>query len=180
MLHPAEDATVTSTSPDQAFCSQECLDVYQASALEPGDLAARSYLYFDLSDVSVQPPIETVLAAFLDLTHCEACSLPGSAVVRAYEVTEPWDCIGAVNPPISWSWQPSHAPTPAGEAVCKAGGLLEIQIHALVQKWVDDPAGNFGLVLTVNEASTADQAFSFLSADGSTGDDRPTLLVRYQ
>jgi hypothetical protein len=180
VLNPAEDATVYNSDPNGAFCNTECLEVYQINAVGVGDLVARSYLVFNLLDPSIDPPVGTVSLASIKLSHCQVCSLNGNAVIRVYEVTEPWDCLGATAPPISWSWQPSHALTPVMEGTCEDGDSVEIYLKDLVQKWVDNPASNFGLVLTVNESSTVNQEFSFLSVESSTADTRPKLIIRYE
>lgn len=178
VLGPTEDATVLNTAPDQTFCEAECLDVHKIDVVGGGDFIARSYLVFDTADGSIDPPIQTVATATLVLGHCLSCALPGAAV-QAHRVTESWDCVGAIAPPISWSFQPSFDAAPAASAPCAGDEDIRLDVTSLVQEWVDRPTSNFGLVLTVDEAATFNQEFSFGSVESPEPDLRPELVVNY-
>jgi hypothetical protein len=177
LLEPTEDAVVRLEDPAATLCAEECLDVRRVGVVTPNDFQARVYLVFDLTAAAIDPPITSIASAKLRLNNCSACSPPG-ALVRVHEVTESWGCLGAIAPPISWSFQPSFASTPIDQAPCQ-DGVIEFDITPAAQAWAANPAQNFGVVLTVDEAATPNQSASFWSSEAPDQALRPSLDVRY-
>jgi PKD repeat protein/murein DD-endopeptidase MepM/ murein hydrolase activator NlpD len=136
-------------------------------------------------DVSDIPPAVTVEAASMTLNVTNISS--GS--YSCFELLSPWDeasvTWGDAAAGTPWSGPGASGVDRGTDAVClvsaSATGPLIVDFTtdglAMVQRWVDDPAGNHGLVIT--DPDNGDGA-DFHSRDSGTAMARPQLEVTYR
>ncbi len=139
-------------------------------------------LRWDISDV---PPAVTVEAASmtLNVTNVSSGSYSCFEVLSAWdEGTVTWNDAAAGTP---WSGPGASGGDRGIDPVClvsaSATGPLVVDLNAaglaMVQRWVDDPASNHGLVIT--DPDVGDGA-DFHSRDSGTAMARPQLEVTYR
>jgi alkaline phosphatase len=185
-------------APDAGYAG--AADVYLSQAYPDGNSGSAAVLLLDgddpsgsgndLStllrwDVAAIPPGSTVQAAGITLnaTNASAGSYP------VFEVKQPW-----VESEATWKvfaagggWDVAGAMGAADRGAAVLGALapaslglqtltLNAEGVALVQAWVDDPAGNRGLI--VADASVTDGA-DFDSREAANPANRPKLTIRY-
>jgi hypothetical protein len=170
-----KDAPVWSR-PDQVNVNQGDHELFSAMAWTwsgvPGTV--RNYIDFDLSAV---PAGATINSATLSLTAWpwdDPC-LSGSNEAYIRRVTSPW----AENT-ITWNNQPTV--TNVGQvyvpALCVINTDLSINLTAMIQDMVDNPANDYGLQFAL---ATEDfyRAMVFHSTDSDETAKRPKLVVQY-
>ncbi|NLG50056.1 MAG: DNRLRE domain-containing protein [Chloroflexi bacterium] len=145
-----------------------------------GDDTMRALLRFGLGP---QPTGMTLVEARLRLHSSARSGVP--LVVEAYGLQRTWD-EGAA----TWQhttqdipWSRDGADDPAHDRDALATGLAVVQggerwyewnVTSLVQRWLDDPASNHGLILIA--AGDPGQGYTFSSREGT---DAPELVLRY-
>ncbi len=90
-----------------------------------------------------------------------------------YDSANPWGAPGASAPGVDRSTNPvqAFAPPAAGTYTLPLG-------NDLVQSWVDNPAGNHGIIITFGGTPPSALA-SFDSGDAFTAANRPKLTIKY-
>lgn len=202
---PATDAAATTTlvfgETDDADVSgvtvDTTLDAANPTLNYGGDLTARvdddpSRVALIRFDVSALAPGTTVTAVELALTTSTDALEAGS--IQVFEVTENWaegDGVGLAAPAnwtqrtSSYAWTAagagsgSRATTVMSELVPNAAATrYPVPLpRELVQRWVDDPASNTGLVLVPINAAT--HGVDFMSSESATTAARPTLAITF-
>lgn len=151
---------------------------------QPGNLGganfSRGLVAFDLSGI---PEDATVVAAFLDLTaagpvwHTGDVSTIGhvganSATLR--RIIEPWDATT-----VTWNTRPdvteeNMVPLPASSYAMQ--NYLNIDVTALVQDMVQDPANSHGFQIQLDD-ETVTRGLIFVSSETPDPDRWPVLTV---
>jgi hypothetical protein len=148
-----------------------------------GDGAKAALIMFDLDSV---PSSANVLSATLSLrvvSHSPASPL----TLTAHRVLRPWTEAGA-----SWSQADAGSPwdapgagapsdidlAPFGQLTLSADGVwADLNVTALAQEWVSQPANNWGVLLRgINQGSVQ---YNLASSQYSRLDWRPKLQVAY-
>jgi|ERR1035437_709417 hypothetical protein len=148
---------------------------------------ARSLIRFDLGSYLV--PIPTVTGAKLILNIDQVY---GTITFKAYELTHAWalgtNCVAAQAGYACWNdygaagWTTAggdYDPTPVSDAITVTSpgyGVLTLNA-AIVQKWLNTPATNYGLIL-IAENETTDQNSIYFNRSNYTFP--PRLTVYYQ
>ncbi len=140
-----------------------------------------SLIKFDLKQI---PPGSKVLKATLHLTRVD----PRDPTVRLniYALRRNWDASATYNratKKVAWqkpgaTGQKDADPEPLNDAevVVPPGGVADFDIAAIVQKWVNNPALNKGVI--IRGKSKVNKQYSFGSSDTSASL-RPYLEIRY-
>ncbi len=174
----AKDAAVWS-KPDEADANFGNHQLFNAQAWTWDGVPGTTREYFDF-DLTTIPPDATITSATFSLTAWpwnmagEPC-LNGSNEAYIRRVTSPW----AENT-ITWNNQPGVTST--GQkyipALCTANTNLDIDLTAMVQDMVSNPANNFGLQFAL---ITEDyyRAMLFHASDSDEAAKRPKLVVQY-
>lgn len=151
--------------------SLNLLTNYTPSASATGNwLYERSLLRFNLNDL---PPGSVVDSAQLEMRRDANSEINANAYrIGAYHVTRgTWLTEGALGNDVQHDFNEpalSDAPPPS------PNGQLVLPLVAETQRWIDDPAGNYGVMLkitTENAFGTDSEGASFV---GSANRDRPT------
>ena len=141
-----------------------------------------SLLQFDLKQI---PPGSKILEAVLHLTRVD----PRNPTVRlnVYKLRRRWDGAATYNRSRkNVAWQKPGAlglkdadpnPLNARPFVVPPGGEADFDVAAVVQKWVNNPSQNFGLI--VRGKSNINKQYSFGSSESDRQEVRPYLEIRF-
>ncbi len=141
-----------------------------------GNDILRSVLKFDVSSIAPNPVVSAKLYVYYD-----AFSGGGTAhALRAYDVTTPW-AEGTATWNTPWSVPGGDYVEPAAASVDIAndtGTWKVLDVTALVQRWVTDPATNNGVMLRARNV-TSYTVFRFPSSENWNPAEAPKLVVTY-
>ena len=170
------DTSISLQSPASNLGSLEALRLHRAN-----DNQSAALLKWDVSSL---PPGSRVLSAEVTVWVTGAVQGPG---YRVFDARRPWEELEA-----TWKvYAGSHAwQTPGALADLDRGskalgvvtpatspGLYTFALNeALVQAWVNGPAGNFGIVVA---SSALNNAWEFNSRESAPPERRPRLSVTY-
>ncbi|MDJ0709612.1 MAG: DNRLRE domain-containing protein [Woeseiaceae bacterium] len=139
----------------------------------------RTLLQFDLASLPIGA---RVLSAELQLNLEQ--SLGAADTVQVHRITQSWSESG-----VTWisrdggdDWSTpggDYDPSPAGSFTADAIGFVTVDIHQLVQQWVNGTAENHGLMLLSQSASGDNRKTYVSSDDGADPSLHPKLTVRY-
>ena len=135
-------------------------------------------------DISGLPPGATVQQAALRI-HVLDSALPGPATLGVYPLLRPWNANQA-------TWQQASAGAPwaqagaagpedraaapvASSSPLTSGGYVTLDITALVQQWLVDPASKHGMLLSIDDAGN--KTLTMASLEWSLLDWRPRLEI---
>ncbi len=99
------------------------------------------------------------------------------------EVTTNWTMYSSTG---SWELAGAQGPSERGTSVlgtlaASLTGFVTVELNAagvaLVQSWIDNPLGNFGLI--IQDYASASDGVSFNTSETSTASNRPKLTIRY-
>ncbi len=175
----ARDAILNSYDPEVAPSTLDSLRVNSR-----GFGSERSLLYFDLGEYI--PPGTTVVDARVSLFASSRRTLFGVRV-SAFEVLRPWDAAAAnwrsANASEQWSvggcdgsGSDRSAKAASSHFVYLTNRFYDWDVTELVQRWVDDPARNHGLLFLSQDV---DQQIAFRSCEWRAVEQRPRLSVTY-
>jgi hypothetical protein len=144
--------------------------------------AARLLIRFDISALS-QSNV-TVSKVYLTFTNQDVV---GSNFVTAYALTRAftesgatWDTYNGIN---SWTGpgaQGDYNTTPASDRVQLQGAVTMLTIDAgTVQSWINNPAGNYGLLLKADNETTGANYTYVYSNESVIAGTYPKLTVYY-
>ena len=198
---PTETPTPTPFAGEKTIKLQQGLNGYQSvtdsyiSAWHPNTsyskktvLAVRvnnimsGLLQFDLRQI---PPGSRILEATLHLARVD----PRKPTVHLdiYELRRKWDNAVTYNRSRkNTHWQKPGAaglkdadphPLNAQPIAVPPGGEADFDVAAIVQKWVNNPSQNFGLIVRGN--SNIDKQYSFGSSENNNQNVRPYLEIRF-
>jgi len=174
---PVEDTYIDQWAPRKSWDKDIRLSARQ------GDIKA-PLLRFDLSAI---PSNSVVEKAVLSLCVLERTN-PGYLRIAVYEVFRPWK--GA-----ECTWQQAMADGPWAVAGCNdplqdrsdvfvadvwltaQNRWYDLDLTPLVQKWVQDPQANYGLIIKASGATSVQ--YDFYSSEHPNVAMRPRLLVRW-
>lgn len=140
--------------------------------------AERGYLKFDLSSIPEQSPIvSATLKLYADTAVVYQSGLQTLFVKR---ITESWleNTVTFYVAPDSTSFQFSSIPVTAAQS----NSTVSVSVVDMVRHWSFVPAENYGLLLHLEEITTATIKagwMSFYSGDHATAATRPKLTVKY-
>jgi hypothetical protein len=171
-----QDTTISFASPTKAAGSTTSLTV-------DGKSDAAALLRWDTSSIPAGSVVQSVsitvnvatasLAGGYDIYAVSQNWTETAATWKNYSKTNLWQVAGATG-------TNDHGPNVVGTFTASKKGLTTIPLNAaglaLVQSWVDNPAGNFGFIIQ-NYAATAKAVFG--SSETSTRTNRPKLSVTY-
>jgi len=141
-----------------------------------------SLLQFDLKQI---PPGSEILEAVLHLTRVD----PRDPTVKldVYKLRRRWDDTATYNRSRKKvAWQKPGAlglkdadpdPLNAKPVIVPPGGEADFDVSAAVQKWVNNPSQNFGLI--VRGQSNVNKQYSFGSSESYKQEVRPYLEIRF-
>lgn len=156
-------------------------DIYLKAFCIPGSAGGqntnRGLLYFDLSTI---PAGSQVLSAQLDLyaTGFINTLLPGhfgNNLAYIEQVTAPWNEFT-----VTWNNQPASTALNRGVLQPSTSSTQDysVNLNALIQGLVNNPAINFGLLLRLDtESPNSPAALAFHSSDGPIPSKHPALCV---
>ncbi|NOX62089.1 MAG: DNRLRE domain-containing protein [Chloroflexi bacterium] len=169
----ARDSTILAWEPNQSFSDAPTLQIRK-------DNVASALLYFDISDI---PPQREVASATLRLFRID--DRPHTLELNAYPLRRSWDDdVTFEQAQDGRAWQTpgatgvlDAASTPLNQEPIPVlpGGSVQLDVTDLVQRWVSNPARNFGLILrgnTINRVLT-----SFASGEYEDEARRPALEI---
>jgi hypothetical protein len=165
-ISSTDDATIREVYPDESFGESPSL---VADASRPALMAQYTLIRWDLSGIApgtdvdaasvtlsvTNPSIETFEAYALERPWAES-----EASWRAYAAGEPWEAAGARGS-LDRQAQPAGSVTPS--ATGEQSFALSTEV---VQRWVDDPASNHGIVLQDDPGNWDGIKFHSSEADG--------------
>jgi hypothetical protein len=142
---------------------------------------SRTLLQFDLSSIPVNA---TVLGAFLTLSASGPTGIgdvgqvgsTGQNASKLYRITSSWN-----DNTVTWNTQPSFTTmnaAPLAQSTYSLENYININVTALVQDMVADPANSFGFLLKVDN-ETPSRGLCFYGGLVSQQDKRPQLVVIY-
>ena len=146
------------------------------------DMAA--LLRWNISQIPVGAEIQSasisvnILDTSSDLFHLYELRQPwneGTASYNEFDTARPWQTAGVQG-------TNDRGSTVLGTLTGATAGRATIELNtagvAMVQRWVNDPASNFGLIIQ-NYANDATNDLSFTSSEGSNSQLRPKLTIHY-
>lgn len=93
-------------------------------------------------------------------------------IYHQYEVTGAWDEMA-----VTWNTKPAWGAVSLGTVGPFGAGAQTVSLDAaVVQKWVDTPVANYGLIMA---DSTNTSGFDLYSSEAATAGNRPKLCVTY-
>jgi hypothetical protein len=166
------DSFVVEDHPDDTKGTNNRLEL-----LQEGSKRKRVLIQFDTSSY----PPGTVLQNAVLRVYIESNILTSDATLSAWKVTEDW-----VETEVSWNERSSGSPwmnpgasylapvaTSGVVGVGVAGTWYELDITPLAQEWIDFPAQNFGVLLSIDQPADV----HFRSLDDAGGTYTPQLVV---
>ncbi|WP_162243638.1 DNRLRE domain-containing protein [Aeromicrobium sp. Root344] len=145
---------------------------------DSGATVARSYLYFDTSNMSKMPKF-AVNSAQVDLSNFETGACAGSPLTMS-RITGGW-YTGTV----TWATQPAVTATGAsqssqsfGATGCSTEGTVSFDATQMVKDWAGG-ATNLGVRIAANDETAATGWRKFRSGDNGTFSKSPKLTVNY-
>ena len=179
MLQPdaaaGQDAKIWSLNPDDVYPDDtEFIAASWTWSGSPG--VYRSLVKFDLSSI---PAGANVTSATLDLYYSDATGSAGQAGANAAElkrITAPW-----TESAVTWSNQPAVTDdnmVSLPQTTSASQDYLGIDVQAMVQDMVDNPATAHGFLLKL-ETESGMASMKFASSDYPEAAQRPRLVVTY-
>lgn len=182
-LAPTQDGTVGVHPGYQTANSNYDWSTHFSAFSQPGNMGganyARSLVAFDLSSI---PADATVVAAFLDLTGAgpvgpgdvSTIGHVGENAATLRRIVEPWDATT-----VTWNTRPdatedNMVALPASTYATQ--NYLNIDVTALVQDMVQDPANSHGFQLQLDDESVS-RGLIFFSSEVPEMDHWPALTV---
>lgn len=170
------DTSISLQSPTSNLGSLEALRLHRSN-----DNQSAALLKWDVSSL---PPGSRVLAAEVTVWVTGAVQGPG---YRVFEARRPWEELEATwkvyAGPHAWQTPGAVADLDRGSKAlgsvtpATSPGLYTFALNeALVQSWVNAPAGNFGLVVA---SPALNNAWEFNSRESAPPERRPRLSVTY-
>lgn len=153
ILPPSADAYVDSSDPDKSFANADFLNVLQFN-FGSGSIQRHSYLHFDLSPIRRGALIQS---ASLQLFQTSGSNNP----MRVNQVTTNWNVDD-----LTWNNQPQSTRIDSWDAPSTNGAYITYSSDSfmtLVRDWVNQPARNFGVMLS--SGGVQGDARQFYSAD---------------
>jgi hypothetical protein len=124
-------------------------------------------------DISAIPAGSTINDATMAL-HCYAITGAPSGQVSYYIIIEPWDEATA-----TWNTKPLYSTSVQTSSNWPTtGAWMSSNVTEFVQDWYDGTFTNYGIYVAYTGTSGECWA-RFDSSDGSTGSDRPKLIITY-
>jgi hypothetical protein len=161
-----KDAFVYSGTPDSTN------DVTNITIGRDSSGLNRGLIQFDLSTIPVSSVITNAT-----ITFYVPNSFDGVArTVNIHRITNTW-----TENTVTWNTQPTFDATIAGTILVTTTGQTPIttDLSTLFSGWVNSSYTNYGLLMKMNDESTANTYKQFSSSDHATVGNRPSLSVTY-